>query len=351
MSRWSTALLLAACYIVTSAPAGAGNGAVVLMYHRFGEDRYPATNTRVDQFEAQLAHLQEAGYAVVPLGQLLQALDGGAELPERAVAITVDDAYLSVYREAYPRLKARGWPFTVFVASDPVDQGLPAYMSWDQMREMQAHGAAFANHGAAHASLLEGWRAGDPADRLARVRADVEQGARRLAEELAPLPGAFAYPYGEYDTATAKLLRDMGYVSFGQQSGAVWVDSDRRALPRFPMAEAYGDLAQFRTKVASIAMPVRDLQPWDPVTLETRPQITVTLGEADARLGELACFVSGQGRAEVSWLEPGRRFRVGPERVLPAGRQRVNCTAPRNDGRYLWFSHPWFVRTRQESTP
>jgi peptidoglycan/xylan/chitin deacetylase (PgdA/CDA1 family) len=324
--------------------AFAQDSAVVLMYHRFGEDKFPSTSIRVEQFEAHLEHLDSANYEVVPLADVLAAVNEGARLPERAVAITIDDAYRSVYDVAYPLFKARGLPFTVFIASDPVDEGLAAYMTWDQMRSMAADGATFANHGAAHRSVID--RAGSDTDDawLAIVQADVQKGARRLAEELEPLAGAFAYPYGEFDTATGDLLRELGYVSFGQHSGAVGPNGDLRSLPRYPMAESFGDIGQFRTKVASLPLPVLTTEPWDPLTRLTRPRIEVTLDETDARLGELACFVSGQGRVPVEWQEERVRFSVGPEKPFGRGRQRVNCTAPRNDGRYLWFSHPWIVK-------
>jgi peptidoglycan/xylan/chitin deacetylase (PgdA/CDA1 family) len=314
------------------------------MYHRFGEDSYPATNIRIEQFDAQLAHIRDRGYHVIPLEDLIAAFKDGKELPERAVVITIDDAYRSIYDVAHARLRQFDFPYTVFVATDAVDEGLPAYMSWDQMRELAAEGVTFANHGAAHRSTLqEGDYAGEE-ERLTLVRADVEKGARRLAEELSPLEGAFAYPYGEYDAATAGLLKQMGYISFGQQSGAIGTDSDTRALARFPMNESYGDMDQFRTKLASLPMPVQGVEPWDPVVTTRAPSITVTLGETDARLAEMACFVSGQGRGEIDWEEPYRRFKVGANKPFGLGRHRVNCTAPRNDGRYLWFSHPWVVR-------
>ena len=325
--------------------AYAADSAVVLMYHRFGEDDFPATNIRVEQFEAQLEHLRERGYAVVPLARVLDSLAGGEPLPERAVAITIDDAYRSVYTVAFPRFEAAGMPFTVFVSTEPVDQGLPGYMSWDDMREMAEAGATYANHGAAHDSVIERTSGEGEAAWLARVRVNVEKGAARLAEELEPLANAFAYPYGEYTTAVADMLHDMGYVSFGQQSGAVGPHSDTRALPRFPMAEAFGGMDQFPTKVASQPLPVVRLEPWEPVTASRLPAIEITLGEADARFGELACFVSGQGRVDVSWLDGNSRFSVGPAKPFSPGRQRVNCTAPRNDGGYLWFSHQWIVRS------
>ncbi len=343
----STACLRAPAVLVILAiamPLAAANNAVVLMYHRFGEDRYPSTSIRVEQLEAQLELLSEGGYAVVPLSDVIEALTTGTSLPPRAVVITIDDAYRSVYDVAYPMFKASGFPFTVFVASDPVDQRLPDYMTWDQMREMADGGASYANHGASHNSLIERRPGEDDAARLARGRADIERGRRRLNHELDPLTDVFAYPYGEYDAAVAAMLRDMGYVAFGQQSGAVGNESDFRALPRFPMAEVFADLSEFRTKVSSLPLPVVTVEPWDPVVTTGRPVIEVTLGEVDGRLSQLTCYVSDQGAVKVEWLAPDERFRVGPTEPFGAGRHRVNCTAPRNDGRYLWFSHPWIFQ-------
>jgi len=325
-------------------PAFAAESAVVLMYHRFGEDQFPSTSIRVEQFSAHLQHLKDSGYNVIALANVHAAIRDGSPLPDRAVSITIDDAYRSVYEVAFPMFRDYGFPFTVFVATDAVDEGLSAYMTWDQMREMSEAGATFANHGAAHRSTVER-QAGDSTEQwLDAVRNDIERGKSRLEEELDPLPGSFAYPYGEYTTRTANLLAELGYDSFGQHSGAIGPDSDRRALPRFPMAESFGDIGQFRTKVASLPMPVVTLEPWEPVTADPQPVISLLLGESDARLGELACYVTGQGKVEVDWEEAGSRFSVGPSSPFRKGRQRVNCTAPRNDGRYLWFSHQWIVQ-------
>jgi peptidoglycan/xylan/chitin deacetylase (PgdA/CDA1 family) len=339
-----TASVAAALLLLVAGSAAAGDEAVVLMYHRFGDDRYPSTNIRVEQLEAQLDELENRGFEVVPLAAVLAAIRGEGVLPDRAVAITVDDAYRSVYDVGFPLLRKRGMPFTVFVATDPVDAGQKDFMTWDQMREMAGYGVSFANHGATHDSLIERRPGESRADQLARVRADIAKGARRLAGELEPLPGVFAYPYGEYDEATASVVAELGLVAFGQHSGAVGPMSDRRALPRFPMAEAFADLDEFAIKIASRPLPVAGVTPWDPVTTDRRPRIEVVLGDTDAALERLACFVGGQGKVAVEWLEPGRRFTVGPKAGLSERRNRVNCTAPAAEGsRFFWFSHPWFV--------
>src|SRR3546814_18705821 len=66
------------------------------------------------------------------LPEIVARLAAGAPLPERKVAITIDDAALSVYREAWPRLKAAKLPFPLFVSPEPLDRGLTGSISCAQ---------------------------------------------------------------------------------------------------------------------------------------------------------------------------------------------------------------------------
>ncbi|MFQ5585304.1 MAG: polysaccharide deacetylase family protein [Thermodesulfobacteriota bacterium] len=320
--------------------------AVIFMYHRFGEERYPSTNIRIDQFEAHLHHLEEEGYRVWSLERIVTYLREGKPIPDRTVAITIDDAYRSVYTNAYPRLRARGWPFTVFVATDPIDRRFTSMMTWKQMREMAKHGVSFANHTTTHDHLL--LRKPDESNDtwLERVKGDILKAEKRLEAKLGTAPKLFAYPFGEYDRQLADLVEEMGYVGFGQQSGAAGPYSDLRALPRYPMAEAYSDIDQFSMKAASLALPVTRAEPWDPLIVgRKRPKLEVTLAESDAILDQLTCYVSGQGRVGVVWTDQGeRRFTIQAAEPLPRGRSRYNCTAPsKKSKRYYWYSHPWLI--------
>ena len=95
--------LAVAIVVATSGGAAiAADSAVLVMYHRFGEDKYPSTSVTLAQFEAHIEHLASGGYTVLPVPEILAAIDAGRPLPERTVGITVDDATRSTFVEAWP---------------------------------------------------------------------------------------------------------------------------------------------------------------------------------------------------------------------------------------------------------
>ena len=106
-------LVTAALLAGHAARSLAADYATILMYHRFGEDRYPSTNVTLEQFEEHLEILASGQYDAARRGR--RTSPDGRAASHRSVAITIDDAYLSVYEEAFPRLKERGFTATLFV--------------------------------------------------------------------------------------------------------------------------------------------------------------------------------------------------------------------------------------------
>ncbi|WP_136797570.1 polysaccharide deacetylase family protein [Desulfosediminicola ganghwensis] len=315
--------------------------AVVFMYHRFGEAQYPSTNVTIEQFEQQLNYLKENNFTVLPLEEIVEAIQQRQPLPENSVAITIDDAYRSVYEVAYPRLQAMNFPFTVFVATGSVDEKNPAIMSWQQIREMHNNGVTFANHTEKHEYLVRRQQDESVMEWTQRITASIETAQRRLQEELGHAPMLFAYPYGEYSHEVMDIVEKLGYTAFGQHSGGMGIFSNQLALPRFPIAEAFADLGSFRTKARSLPLPVIQQEPVNPLTSESRPELTITLTPADANLEQLACYF-GADRMQIEWLIPNEKFSIQATKDLPSGRSRYNCTAPNMAGnRYYWLSHQW----------
>ena len=83
-----------------------GAQAVIFMYHRFGESRYPSTHVTLKQFEEQLDFFEKNNFSILPLSEIVEALKQNKSLPEKAIGITIDDAYLSLYEEAYQAISS-----------------------------------------------------------------------------------------------------------------------------------------------------------------------------------------------------------------------------------------------------
>ena len=322
-------LLAALALAAGGGGALAADSAVVLQYHRFGEDALPTTSVTIDQLEAHIDHLARGGYAVLPLPEILAALRAGRPLPERAVAITIDDAAQSVVDEAWPRFAAAGMPFTVFVSTDAVDQGHAGIMGWDDLRRLAAAGVTIGNHGAAHGRM---WRADADAN-----RADLLRARRRIEAELGVDADLFAYPYGEWNEALRGLVADLGFsAAFGQQSGAVHRRSDAYNLPRFPLNEAYGGMERFALIVDALPLAVTAVTPAEPVLTENPPTVGFTVLPPLPNLAALGCYASGGVAARVESRGDGA-VAVGFDRPFPPGRGRLNCTLRGEDGRWRWF--------------
>jgi len=330
------------------------NQAVILMYHHFGVNKHPSTNIKLEQFDAHLDYLSNAGYQIWSLTKVAEYIRKKQPFPARVASITIDDAYISVYTEAYPRLLKRSWPFTVFVATDGVDRNFRSYMTWQQMREMQNNGVSFANHSASHDYLIRQQPGENSQQWKARITSDIQRAQKRLKTELGTAPRLFAYPYGEYNTALANIINKMGYVAFGQHSGPAGIHDDTRALSRFPMAEKFADLTDFKQKTNSLAFIIEKQTPFDPLINQNNnpPKLEIKLAEKqDMNLDQLRCFISGQGQVEVKWLNRQKtHFSVIAKSPLPTGRSRYNCTAPSSQkGRFYWYSHLWIVSSTRGS--
>lgn len=339
--RTAKAFLLCAGIVLQfglSCTAVAESSAVVFMYHRFGEDKYPTTSVRIEQLEEHIAELTSGKYKVGKLPEVVEALRTGKPLPDRTIVITVDDAFKSVYTEGWPRFRKAGLPFTLFVATKPIDDGLPGSMTWDQIRELHKAGVTIGNHTVTHPHM--------PRFEPPRNDREIRNSDERFRAELGFSPKLFAYPYGETSLAIRKQVMDAGFTAaFGQHSGVGFHGGDLHYLPRFSMNESYGGIQRFRMAANALPLTVKELTPSNiMLTPETNPpQFGFTVyGRAVPLLSKLTCYVSGQGRARLVMLGP-QRVETRMSHAFPPGRARINCTMPALGGRWRWFGRQFVV--------
>lgn len=330
--------------------------AVVLVYHHVSERSPAITSVSPAQFEQQLQYLAYQQFSVWPLEKIVRFLKSKQALPDKVVAISFDDNYRSVYQEAFPRLKARGWPFTIFVSSDAVDQRHQWQANWQQLREMAADGATIANHSASHGHLLQQHTQESDSQWQQRIRLDIMKGGRRIEQEIGTVSRLFAYPYGEYNQALSTLVAELGYTAFGQHSGAIGQFSHPQQLPRFAIAGQYAQLGDFGLKVHTLALPVTatiDVMNDNPLGyFQLRPKLSLRVDRPLPSIHLLRCFGSGQGELQLSWQDKQfNHVNINPGQDIPVGRSRYNCTLPTANGRFYWYSKPWIRLDDQGRLP
>ena len=96
----------------------------------------------VDEFENHLQYLQEQNTRVITAKELLDFINGNADLPEKCILLTVDDCDITFYRYAYPLLAEYNMPVNAAIIgnrSDWAQQGTTyadRYCTWDHLQEM-----------------------------------------------------------------------------------------------------------------------------------------------------------------------------------------------------------------------
>ena len=94
----------------------------IVMYHGVSDLPTPfLPTTSVHTFRSHMRYLARHCH-VLDLCEAVEQLKGGS-LPERAVAVTLDDGYRDNYQYAFPILKDLGIPATIFLATGAIGNG------------------------------------------------------------------------------------------------------------------------------------------------------------------------------------------------------------------------------------
>lgn len=231
---------------------GSARGATLLIYHRLGGGTRDELDLPAEIFARQLDLL--AGHDVVSLDSALDRLDAGDD--RHSVVLTFDDGFSDVYDVAWPLLRDRRLPFTVYLASAYVDgvmrwegataKGAPGHgLSWRQLDEMVGSGlCTLANHTHNHVRP----------EHLTADELDLCNDA--IHAHLGVTPRHFTYPWGiGVPALEAELRRRFRSVSTGEL-GRNLPGQDPMRLRRVPVRRTDPD-AFFSAKVTGGLTPER----------------------------------------------------------------------------------------------
>ena len=324
--------------LILTAGAGSAHAAVVLIYPRFDDSRYPSTNLSLATFRQQLEWVADNGFEVWSASRLIQRMESGDSLPDNVAVITIDDAYRSLLG-ATALLDEFKFPFSVFVSTRPIDEQTPDMLDWEALRGLCRQRGEILNHATDHDSLLA--RSGETSSaRRQRILEQVTTAQQRIDAEIPDGCRAriFSYPYGEFDDLSEETLAVAGYAAFGQQSGPIAAWDSRQALPRFPVNQSFADSPLMVTKLLSLPFPAV-LDRHDPIVTENPPTLTL---RGFPEIDRVNCFDGAGKPLERRADGPVYPFRAAAP--LTRGRNRYNCTYPSGSpGRFHWLSQFWFV--------
>ncbi|UCC67812.1 MAG: polysaccharide deacetylase family protein [Armatimonadota bacterium] len=210
--RAGSEALLLAC--MTWGRVFARRGVPILCYHRVADDAAGDISTVAPAvFREQMGWLQEWGFRIVGLEELVSLLACHEPVPRRSVVLTFDDGYESFYHEASETMRELGYTASVFVPTDYVsgaaswEEGLAGsgekLLSWEQMGELAGAGFSFYPHGVTHRPLTQ--LTGPDLERELRESREV------LEDRLGRPARVFCYPYGDCEARVEQAARAAGY--------------------------------------------------------------------------------------------------------------------------------------------
>jgi peptidoglycan/xylan/chitin deacetylase (PgdA/CDA1 family) len=216
------------------------------MYHQVGRFQNPRTHRAVycdiGRFRRQMSALGHLGFTVISLGDAYAGLFQGKPLPPRPVVLTFDDGCDNFREHAWPVLKARDFPATLFVIADKLGQTADWMDTEDAkktplltaaaIRDLRRDGCGIGSHTLNHVRLAQ--------CPLETARREILGSKARLEDLLGePVPD-FCYPYGSYNADVARLVSESGYrLALTCVRAAANRAPDPFRLPR--KAVSYGD--------------------------------------------------------------------------------------------------------------
>jgi len=216
----------------------------ILSYHEVANKKdslvpeYAVTPTN---FVRQIDWLRNNGYHFISVDQYLAARKGEATLPPKAILLTFDDGYQSVYQYAFPVLKMFNIPAVIALVGNWLEQKdtidfdgkkVPRsdILSWDELKEMQQSGLIeIASHShSLHQGILANPQGNkepaattrsydsqqqkyeDESHYQQRIRADLKQNNELLRKHFGYSPRIIVWPYGRYNSTTKDIALKLG---------------------------------------------------------------------------------------------------------------------------------------------
>lgn len=215
-------------------------GVLILEYHKVNDWSEDSYTVKPEDFAAQMDELRAQGYETISILDFLRAKKGKQTLPEKAVIVTLDDGYKDNYTDMLPIMESRGMKATVFMVTN--DIGLPGYLTWDMLRDMQNRGIEIGSHTANHLPLTEM----SPAD----AREEVQLSKTLMEWNGIKTIFGLSYPNGKYKDFMPQMLKESEYLAaVTGDAGLNTFETNPYLLHRINIPRPHFGIEEFRLRI------------------------------------------------------------------------------------------------------
>jgi peptidoglycan/xylan/chitin deacetylase (PgdA/CDA1 family) len=238
---WAKALVAALLFTCNGWAANAIE-VPILTYHNFDPSIPGSITISTARLEEQLQWLKDNGYTVIPLQDLVNALEGKQNsLPNKSVVITVDDGKESVYKYMAPIVQKYKIPVTLFIYPSAISNASYA-MTWDQLRELQKTGLFdIQSHTFWHPNFKAEKEKQSPEEYQKFVDNQLQHSKKVLEDKMGKKVTLLAWPYGVYDDYLEQEAAKAGYeMAFSIDPRPASKSEKTMAQPRYLILETQG---------------------------------------------------------------------------------------------------------------
>ena len=259
---------------------------------------------------------------------------------DKKILITIDDAFLSFYENAWPFLKENQIPFILFTSTDFI--GKKGYMNIDQLREVEKESFAYlGNHSHMHEYMVT--------FDFNKFTNDIDRSIEIFNDLFNYNPIFFSYPFGEYSLEQKNYISSKFEYAFGQHSGVIDLNKDRYELPRFPINEKYGDLERFRFLVNLLPFQYRKVFPEEKIIDNNNPPKMKVEFFDEQIISNINCFSNEGNGWDKTKLEIEKNIlKVNFRDKFNTRRGRINCSIKDVDG-WRWFGIQFVQKNIKEN--
>ena len=312
-------------------------GIISLMYHRFEENKYPSTNIRIKDFKEHIKIIEQNNIKFINPNNFENELKENKL--QRKILLTIDDGFLSFYKNAWPLLKEKKIPFILFVSTREV--GAFNYMTWEQIKELSKENfVEIGNHSHTHEYLVD--------ENSSVIKQDIEKSIKIFKKNLGKNSIFFSYPFGEYSIEFKNIIKEFGFkYAFGQHSGVMDETKDFFELPRYPINEKYGEIERFKSLNKTLPFKYKKIYPEEKYLTqdENPPSVKIEFYENIQNLKSVGCY-SNEGnkwRKSNIKFENSHTLTVDIAEKFVGERGRINCSLRDPSGLWRWLGIQFVV--------